>query len=351
MFCKLTPILNTIHSQLDKLPLPDLSSGELRAMLVLATFWILFGLEARFTYRKNSHRTSRQSYFTNIGSFILNDTLMSLLSISSLWLLADRYSHVGLLSQVANPGLKAIASFLLLDLVLYLWHRANHSFDALWTFHKIHHSDRSMNVSTAFRLHGVEVFMTALIKAAFIVIVGIDSAVLLANEALTTLFVMFHHTNIAFRGERWLGRAVVVPSIHRAHHSTVRAQHDNNYGAVFSFWDRLFGTFTSVEPKEIGLAGVPGYSLLEFIRFGLPASPKRPTLRAEAVRAMIAEAAYFRAEKRGFAPGYDFVDWVEAEREILSKVGIAKPKGERKIPWIALNPWPMVKGQGSFSSC
>lgn len=37
---------------------------------------------------------------------------------------------------------------------------------------------------------------------------------------------------------------------------------------------------------------------------------------AEELQAMIAEAAYFRAEQRNFAPGYEQHDWLEAEREI-----------------------------------
>jgi hypothetical protein len=35
----------------------------------------------------------------------------------------------------------------------------------------------------------------------------------------------------------------------------------------------------------------------------------------------IARAAYYRAEQRGFAPGFDVDDWLEAEREILEKEG------------------------------
>jgi len=33
-------------------------------------------------------------------------------------------------------------------------------------------------------------------------------------------------------------------------------------------------------------------------------------------RAMIAEAAYYRAQRRGFEPGYELDDWVSAEAEI-----------------------------------
>lgn len=358
MFCKFTPILNSIESLLNhvqarfaQIDWPDPTSAELRTISVLAAFWLLFALEARYAYRPAAPRTTRQSYFTNIGSFILNDTLMSLLSVSTLWLIAERYADHGLLSDIANPALKAIASFVLLDLVLYLWHRANHRFDALWAFHKIHHSDRSMNVSTAFRLHGVEVFLTALIKAVFITVMGVDAAVLLTNEAIVTLFVMFHHANIRFPGERWLGWLIVVPRIHRAHHSTRRAEHDSNYGAVFSCWDRVLGTFADLEPRTIGLPQVPGYGLLGLIGYGLPQLPRRPALKPEAVQAMIAEAAYFRAEKRGFAPGNDFIDWVEAEREILERTGATRRQPRWPADWPWLNPLTLFRGHGTMSSC
>jgi len=349
MLNKLTPLLNTITSQIHQLAWPDFNTGELRALAVLTAFWVLFALEARFAYREHAARVVRQSYFANIGSFILNDTLMSLLSVSSLWLMAERFSQTGLLSGMANPVAKAIASFLLLDLMLYVWHRANHRFDPLWMFHKVHHSDRCMNVSTAFRLHGVEVFLTTLVKAAFIVLMGVDTAVVLANEAVVTLFVMFHHTDIAFRGEHWLGRLTVVPYLHRVHHSTERAEHDHNYGAVFSFWDR-FGTLAEAEPKELGLANVPGQNLLDLLKFGLMLPQSPPPL---AVQAMIAEAAYYRAEKRGFAPGYDFIDWLEAEQDILAKTS-AKPKRPNAKPswdWRAVNPFASGRNHGTASPC
>jgi hypothetical protein len=35
----------------------------------------------------------------------------------------------------------------------------------------------------------------------------------------------------------------------------------------------------------------------------------------------IARAAYYRAEQRGFAPGFALDDWLDAEREWLEKEG------------------------------
>lgn len=46
-----------------------------------------------------------------------------------------------------------------------------------------------------------------------------------------------------------------------------------------------------------------------------PQSPSEETLRA-----MISEAAYYRAEKRGFAPGMEADDWLQAETEILARM-------------------------------
>lgn len=300
---------------------PEFTSGELRTLEVFVAFVALFIWEARFGRRGGSPKTARQSYLTNTGLFILNDTMMSLLSISSLCIIAERFSSWGLLGPLEDLGWKTMLSFILLDLSLYLWHRACHTFDWLWMFHKVHHSDPCMNVSTSFRLHFMEVFLTTLVKAVFIVVTGVDRSVVLANELLITLFIMFHHANISFRGEHWLGRLTIVPYLHRVHHSALREEHDRNYGAVFSIWDRMFGTLVESEPAALGLAHVRQQRLLELLKFGLtrvysPAPAEADSPCPQRLKVMIAEAAYYRAEKRGFAPGFDFLDWLEAEKEI-----------------------------------
>ena len=37
---------------------------------------------------------------------------------------------------------------------------------------------------------------------------------------------------------------VVTPNMHKAHHSRLRKETDSNYSNIFSFWDRLCGTYT-----------------------------------------------------------------------------------------------------------
>jgi hypothetical protein len=41
----------------------------------------------------------------------------------------------------------------------------------------------------------------------------------------------------------------------------------------------------------------------------------------EELRKLISEAAYFRAKQRGFTPGYELEDWIEAEAEVMSRIG------------------------------
>ncbi|MGZ8903765.1 MAG: sterol desaturase family protein [Methylobacter sp.] len=303
------------------LNLPPTLSGELATSILLVFFALFSSLEFLFPRKTLPKKSLRQSYKTNISLLIFNSTVMSLLSVSALFMLAERFAEQGLLRYLSNPAGEAMLSFILLDLLRYLWHRACHSFDSLWMFHKVHHNDLYLNTSTAFRLHVLELFVTNILKAAYIVLLGIDQSVVLANETITTLLIMFHHTNISFKGEKWLGRVIIVPYLHRAHHSTERNEHDRNYGAVLSIWDQLFGTLAEINPKAVGIRGHSPQDFINLVKFGfnMYTPPKLQQLPV-ALEVMIAEAAYYKAEKRNFHPGNELLDWLEAKREIITLV-------------------------------
>ncbi len=157
-------------------------------------------------------------------------------------------------------------------------------------FHKVYHNDSRLNVSTAFRIHIVELLILTALKVTYIVTLGLDRATLLVNEAIITFFVMFHHTNISFRGENLLGQVFIVPYLHRAHHSMERNEHDRNYGAVLSVWDRLFGTLVELEPAKIGIKGDSPQTFFKLLKLGftMTNAPVHPPINLET---MIAEAA------------------------------------------------------------
>lgn len=46
-----------------------------------------------------------------------------------------------------------------------------------------------------------------------------------------------------------------------------------------------------------------------------------PPISAQELQRLVAEAAYYRAQRRGFAPGYELQDWIEAEAEVNKLMG------------------------------
>ena len=46
----------------------------------------------------------------------------------------------------------------------------------------------------------------------------------------------------------------------------------------------------------------------------------RATASSEEIRQLIAETAYYKAKQRGFTPGHELEDWVQAESEVMRRV-------------------------------
>jgi sterol desaturase/sphingolipid hydroxylase (fatty acid hydroxylase superfamily) len=238
------------------------------ALCFLAALLTCVHIEFRWPFLRPGLRAMKQSYLTNVCTYLFNDITLSVLSVPSLYLIAQQFSGHGLLSPIPQGPLQWLLTFLLLDLTLYAWHYATHHFDGLWLFHKVHHSDRSFNVTTGLRFHMGELFLEVLIRVAFIAVTGVSAEVVLINQAIISLFVLFHHTNCSFPAEALLSRLMIVPRLHRRHHSVLRAEHDSNYGAVLSVWDRIFGTLSEGEPHEIGLVGVEEQRFIDLVRDG-----------------------------------------------------------------------------------
>jgi len=56
------------------------------------------------------------------------------------------------------------------------------------------------------------------------------------------------------------------------------------------------------------------------------------TASAAAREDMVRTAAYYRAERRGFAPGYEWEDWLAAEAEVSTLAGPQAAPKPRKAP-------------------
>ncbi|RIZ71910.1 MAG: DUF2934 domain-containing protein [Methylococcales bacterium] len=294
-----------------------LSSGSIASYILIMFFMLLVVLELNSPREKLSINQVQSSYLSNIKLFVFNSLIISLLSIPSLLLLASHYADKGLLNTISNPIEKIVISFLAMDLMLYCLHKACHHFDCLWMLHKVHHNDSYLNVTTAFRLHFLEILLIISMKALLVLVLGIEQTWLLANEAIIAFFTMLHHSNIVLLAEELFGWIIITPYLHRAHHSILRNEHDLNYGAVLSLWDRLFRTLAELKPMGIGVEGYVSQDFIDLISCGLTIKDKAPSIQTANLDHMIAEAAYYKAEKRNFNPGNELQDWLDAKREII----------------------------------
>jgi hypothetical protein len=50
-----------------------------------------------------------------------------------------------------------------------------------------------------------------------------------------------------------------------------------------------------------------------------------PSISTVEFRNRVSEAAYYRAQQRGFAPGWEERDWLEAEAEVMQRLGLRSP--------------------------
>lgn len=138
-----------------------------------------------------------------------------------------------------------LIGIVLLDLVIYAQHVVFHHVPWLWRFHRMHHADTVLDVSTGLRFHPVEIILSMLIKFGAVVALGVPATAVIAFEILLNATAMFNHANITLpvRLDRLLRWVIVTPAMHRVHHSVIRSETDSNFGFNLPWWDRLFGTY------------------------------------------------------------------------------------------------------------
>jgi sterol desaturase/sphingolipid hydroxylase (fatty acid hydroxylase superfamily) len=139
-----------------------------------------------------------------------------------------------------------VLAVLVLDLGEYWRHRLFHFVRPLWLVHMVHHSDQEVDVTTGLRFHPLETMLVISSQLALLFMLGLPIWALAVHALFQGPISAFQHAAIRLptRIESVLGWLLVTPAIHRVHHSRLRGETDSNYGAVFSFWDRLFGTYT-----------------------------------------------------------------------------------------------------------
>ena len=181
------------------------------------------------------------------------NSLAVALLFASLWLWAAEWAYAndfGLLYWLSRNAeipvwLHIVMAVLLLDVWTYTWHRLNHRIHFLWRFHRVHHSDRKMDVTTATRFHIGEIIFSSALRIPLILILGVYVWELVLYETIMFAVVQFQHANVAVPPalDRFLRVFIVTPNMHKVHHSRIQVETDSNYSSLLSIWDRLFRSF------------------------------------------------------------------------------------------------------------
>lgn len=243
-------------------------------------------------------------FFITISA-LLSPALVSefIVSTGSVIGLETRQAEVSLTQRV----IYSVFLTLLWDFSATYAHYLKHKVPILWELHKVHHSAEVMTPVTALRRHPLEALFSSAISA-LVIGLGVGIWVLVFGQDIMpyNLFgtlvgiwlwrlagynLRHSHIWISY-GDFW-NRVFISPAQHQVHHSKSPAHYDTNFGHIFAFWDKLFGTLYLPrfdERMEFGIDDdeMPEYRSL----FGLYVTPcikiwhrlkpKRDTHRAPA---------------------------------------------------------------------
>lgn len=229
-----------------------MSEASIRLGIFIGLFICLALLE-HFMPRRKLRPVKAKRWVTNWAIILLDSLLVRLVFKTAavggaLWAVEN---SIGLFNIISVPLWAAfIVSFVALDFSVWLSHVASHKIPIFWRIHRMHHSDIDIDVTTAIRFHPIEILLSMVWKYAIVLLLGAPVISVLAFEIVLNGAALFNHSNwrIPQYIDRYLRLIIVTPDMHRVHHSSQPHETDSNYGFNFSFWDRLFNTYTD-QPK------------------------------------------------------------------------------------------------------
>ena len=225
------------------------------AAAALGVMWLVEGFIPMFEGRRERARHDA----SNVVLGVFNAVVAAFFFAGATVLATEwaRANSFGILHWLGVEGAWAFAlGFVLFDMWQYFWHRLNHQIPLLWRFHAVHHADRELSASSGLRFHTGEIVLSSIARLAVLPLLGMTVGQVLVYEAVLLPVILFHHGNVGVPkgADRWLRWLIVTPWMHWVHHSDYQPETDSNYSSVFSFWDRIFGSFRLVaDPRTLTL--------------------------------------------------------------------------------------------------
>lgn len=224
-------------------------------IISIAVLTAIFCFEQYFPNRKRIPywwKHLRRNCFLGGFNGFLTGLSSAALSVSVLSWIED--NSIGLLRIWDMPNwLMFSLAFLMFDFWIYGWHWVNHKIPFLWRFHRVHHNDPAMDMSTALRFHPGEIMLSSMLNVIIIALLGMKIEHLIIYKGVFHSNVLLQHSNINISNniDCLIRIFFVSPNMHRIHHSNVKEETDSNYSSVFSFWDRIFGTYCRRDTKDV----------------------------------------------------------------------------------------------------
>lgn len=227
-----------------------------RAMILaggIAFFWLIESAApfVKFNYNKWQH--AGINLFFTLTTIIINFCLALILLKTANWTSENNFGILNWLPSM-NPWLFAIVGLLLLDLIgAYSAHYVQHKVKFMWRFHLIHHSDTWIDTTSGNRHHPGESVIRFVFTTLGVLLIGSPMWLVFLYQTLSVVSTQFTHANIALpkKLDSFLSYFIVSPDMHKVHHHYVLPYTDSNYGNIFSVWDRLLGTFKTLDREKL----------------------------------------------------------------------------------------------------
>lgn len=220
----------------------------------LLFFWLIEGAIPLFSlqYRKNKWRHALVNFGFTIIHLLIHTLLAILIVLLSDWCKDNQFGIVywtglGIVGTI-------VVSILILDFCGgWLVHIIEHKIPFLWRFHIVHHADGNVDVTTGLRHHPGESVLRGIFFFIGILCSGAPMYAVMIFQTFLALFTAFTHANIRLPGklDTLLSFFLVSPNMHKVHHHWKQPYTDRNYGAIFSIWDRLLGTYAHLPIGDI----------------------------------------------------------------------------------------------------
>lgn len=222
---------------------------------IVGCLWFNWALEGfiplfNFNYRKWKHAGVN---FIFLATTVTINLLFGLITLGVFsWI---GRNEIGLLYLFDLPvWAELLIAVMVLDLIGQYWiHFLLHKYKWMWKFHMIHHSDSKVDVTTGTRHHPGDYMMREVFALVAIIISGAPLAYYMVYRIVTIFFTYLTHANIIvpYWLDKTISLAFISPNMHKFHHHFERPWTNTNYGNIFSFWDRIFGTLIYDDPIKI----------------------------------------------------------------------------------------------------